>query len=174
MADEAFTIRPATPEDDAAIAELEHASAIHHATIAPDRWRVLPTDAVAESRRFWRAVEPQDEVLVAVVDGRVIGMIDLWLRRPKDPNNARPPHLAVHLGIAIAPEARGQAETIIPVAATVSSPEAKESFRTPSSSETLWLTSSFVVESTRHAAYTFGSFLEATTMVFADSPGGIP
>jgi aminoglycoside 6'-N-acetyltransferase len=102
-----FTIRPATPADDPAMAELEHASAIHHAAIDPDRWRVLPVEAVAESRRYWRAAEPRDEALVAEAGGHVIGMIELWLRRPKDPNNARPPRVEVHLGISVAPEARG-------------------------------------------------------------------
>jgi aminoglycoside 6'-N-acetyltransferase len=108
MAASDLVIRPATPDDDAAIAELEHESAIHHATIAPDRWRVLPVDAIAESRRFWQASDRQDEILVAVADGRVIGMVDLWLRRPRDPNNARPPRIEAHLGISVAPAARGQ------------------------------------------------------------------
>jgi aminoglycoside 6'-N-acetyltransferase len=101
-------IRPATSDDDAAIAELEYESAIHHATIAPDRWRVLPVDAVAASRRFWQATDAQDEILVAVADGRVVGMVDLWLRRPRDPNNARPPRIEAHLGISVASKERGQ------------------------------------------------------------------
>lgn len=108
MGGEGFTIRPATPDDDNAMAELEHASAIHHASIAPTRWRVMPVEAVAESRRFWRASDPRDEALLAVDGERVIGMIELWLRRPRDQNNGRPPHLEVHLGIAVAPEARGR------------------------------------------------------------------
>jgi ribosomal protein S18 acetylase RimI-like enzyme len=108
MPDPGVVIRPATPDDDRAMAQLEHASAIHHATIAPTRWQVLPVEAVAESRRFWRAREPRDEALVAVDGEHVIGMIELWLRRPRDSNNARPPHLEVHLGIAVAPEARGR------------------------------------------------------------------
>jgi aminoglycoside 6'-N-acetyltransferase len=104
----AFSIRPATPDDDLAMAELEQASAVHHATVAPTRWRVLPVDAVAASRRFWHASDPREEALLAVGDGRVIGMIELWLRRPKDRNNARPPHVEVHFGIAVAPDPRGR------------------------------------------------------------------
>jgi aminoglycoside 6'-N-acetyltransferase len=104
---EPFTIRPATPDDDAAMAELEHASAIHHTAIDPERWRVLPVEDVAASRRYWRAAEPRDEALVAVAEGQVIGMIELWLRRPKDHNNARPPRVEVHLGVVVAPAARG-------------------------------------------------------------------
>jgi aminoglycoside 6'-N-acetyltransferase len=103
-----FTIRSATPEDDVALAELEYESAIHHATIDPDRWRVLPVDAVAESRRFWSRSEPRSEALVAEADGAVVGMIELWLRRPRDRNNARPPRIEAHLGISVAPDWRGR------------------------------------------------------------------
>jgi aminoglycoside 6'-N-acetyltransferase len=104
---DAFAIRPATPEDDLAMATLEQASGVHHHSVAPDRWRVLPVEAVAESRRLWAASDPRTEALLAVADGRVLGMIELWLRRPKDRNNARPPHVEVQFGIAVAPEARG-------------------------------------------------------------------
>lgn len=108
MSDPRFTIREATPDDDLAMAELEHESAIHHASVAPTRWRVLPVENVLASRRFWQASEPRDAALLAIADGRAIGMIELWLRRPKDPDNPRPPHVEVHLGISVAPQARGR------------------------------------------------------------------
>lgn len=104
-----FTIRPATPDDDEAMANLEHESAIHHAAIDPQRWRVLPVEAVAESRRYWHRTEPRSEALLAVTaDDRVVGMIELWLRRPRDRKNARPTRVEVHLGISVASAARGQ------------------------------------------------------------------
>lgn len=103
-----LVIRIATPDDDAAMAELEHESAIHHAAIDPARWRVLPIDAVAESRRYWHRTDPRTEALVAEADGRVVGMIELWLRRPKDRKSARTHRLEVHLGISVAPQARGR------------------------------------------------------------------
>lgn len=104
----AFTVRSATPDDNAAMTVLEHQSAIHHATIDPDRWRVPPVDAVAVSRRYWHRSEPRSEALVAVAGGTVVGMIELWLRRPRDRNNARPPRIEAHLGISVAPEWRGR------------------------------------------------------------------
>ena len=106
--DRGFTIRSATPEDDAALAGLEYESAIHHALIDPDRWRVLPVEDVAESRRYWARSEPRSEAFVAVSGERVIGMIELWLRRPRDRKNARPPRIEVHLGISVAPGWRGK------------------------------------------------------------------
>jgi len=39
---------------------------------------------------------------------------------------------------------------------------------------TLWLTSSFVVDSTRQATYRFGSVFAATTMAFAAFSRGMP
>lgn len=103
-----FTIRPATPADDAAMAALEHASAIHHAAIDPDRWHVPPLEDVAAHRRHWLAAKPRDEALVAVADGEVVGMIELWLRRPSGVRgSARTPRVEVDLGVAVAADWRG-------------------------------------------------------------------
>ena len=44
----------------------------------------------------------------------------------------------------------------------------------PSKSRTAWFTSSRVVASTTHAAYCLGSFLDATTIVFAARSAGYP
>ena len=63
---------------------------------------------------------------------------------------------------------------IIPVSSRVCSAEAKEAFRTPSRSHTVWLTSSRQVASTTHAHAIPGSFRAATTIVFADCSGGTP
>lgn len=106
----AFTIRPATEDDAAAEAEIEHASAIHHATVDPDRWRVPALEDVASHRRHWAMARPRDQGLLAVGDdGAVVGMIELWLRRPiAVVGNARIPRLEVNLGIAVAPEWRGR------------------------------------------------------------------
>ena len=56
--------------------------------------------------------------------------------------------------------------TLMPVSPAISSAEANESFATPIRSRTAWFTSSRVVASTTQAAYCFGSFLEATRIVF--------
>lgn len=103
----AFTIRPATPDDDAAETALSHASAAHHAVIDPDRWRAQTLEEVAGSRRHWHGIRPRDEGLLAIAAGRAIGVVDLWLQRPTDPNNARIARVSVDLGISVDPAWRG-------------------------------------------------------------------
>ena len=90
------------------MAGIEAESAAHHASIAPERWRAVSPQAVLASRRFWHARDPRDVSLVAVESGRVIGVVDLWLRRPKDPDNARQPGAEVQLGISVTSAARGR------------------------------------------------------------------
>ena len=104
----AFTIRRARPEDEPALIELQHASAIHHASIDPDRWRRQTPEETARSRALWHGIQPRSEGLVAEADGRVVGMIELWLKRPRDPDGARTPRVKVDLGIAVAPDWRGR------------------------------------------------------------------
>lgn len=103
-----IAIRPATADDAEVMVELQHASAIHHAAIDPTRWRATTMEEEAASRRHWHAVKPRDEALVAVGDGRVIGMIELWLRRPRGPAGARIPRVLVDFGISVAAEWRGR------------------------------------------------------------------
>jgi aminoglycoside 6'-N-acetyltransferase len=105
-----FTIRTATPDDTPAIDALDHQSAIHHASIDPERWQAPSLEDVVVHRRHWGAVRPRDDALVAVDDaGNVIGMIELWLRRPSAvPGSAMIQHVHVSLGIAVDPAWRGR------------------------------------------------------------------
>jgi aminoglycoside 6'-N-acetyltransferase len=106
----AFTIRPATDDDADAMTVLEHASAMHHAAIDPDRWRVPSLDDVAAHRRYWRETRPRDEAFVAIADdGSVVGMVELWLKRPRPIRGvARIPRVEADLGIAVADGWRGR------------------------------------------------------------------
>ncbi len=104
----AFAIRQATAADADAMAELEHASAIHHASIDPDRWQVPSLEATAAARRRWLRETPRSEAFVAEADGRVIGMIELWLKRPRDLQSPRIGRVRVDLGISVAPEWRSR------------------------------------------------------------------
>ena len=104
-----FTVRSATLEDEPAMLEIQQASAVHHATIDPDRWRAPSMEAAARSRRRWHAIGPRSQGIVAVADdGTVVGMIELWLKRPRDPDSARIPRVQADFGIAVAPAWRGR------------------------------------------------------------------
>jgi aminoglycoside 6'-N-acetyltransferase len=104
-----FTTRSATPEDEPAMLEIQHSSAVHHATIDPDRWREPSMEQAARSRARWHSIGPRSEGIVAVAeDGTVVGMIELWLKRPRDPDSARIPRIQADFGIAVAPEWRGR------------------------------------------------------------------
>ena len=103
-----FTIRPATPDDEPAMIEIQHSSGIHHATIDPERWRQQTLEEAATSRRMWHGVSPRDEAFVAEADGRAVGMTELWLKRPRDPQSARKPFIKVDLALAVLPEWRGR------------------------------------------------------------------
>jgi aminoglycoside 6'-N-acetyltransferase len=104
-----IVIRPATPEDEAAMVELEHASAIHHATVDPDRWRVPPLDAIAAYRRKRRMADPDGAAIVAEADGQLVGMVELLPRGfTAEAGAARAPIPSVDIGLSVAPDWRGR------------------------------------------------------------------
>lgn len=104
----AFVIRSATPDDEPAMIEIQHSSAVHHATIDPDRWRMQSLEEGARSRRYWHERQPRSEGLVAVADGEVVGMLELFLKRPHNLTGAQIPRVKADLGIAVAPGWRGR------------------------------------------------------------------
>jgi aminoglycoside 6'-N-acetyltransferase len=102
-----IVIRAATLEDEPAMVELEHASAIHHASVDPRRWRVPPPDAIAAYRRKRRVADPDGGALVAEVDEQVVGMVELLPRGfAAEAGAAREPIPSVDIGLSVAPEWR--------------------------------------------------------------------
>jgi aminoglycoside 6'-N-acetyltransferase len=109
MTEQPFTIRPATPEDEPALVELEHESAIHHATLDPERWRVPAREAVADYRGKRQVADPDGAALVAVAAGRVVGMVELLPRgRVQEAGAARTHAPSVDIGLSVAPDWRGR------------------------------------------------------------------
>ena len=105
----AFQIREATDADAEAMVDLELASAIHHAALDPDRWRVPPREAIAEYRQRRREADPDGDALVAEADGEVVGMVEMLLRGfVGEPGGARLPLPSVDVGLSVAPEWRGR------------------------------------------------------------------
>jgi len=86
------TIRPATAADDAALAELERATRLP--TVSPAEYQPRP---------FFGSTRP-DEVLVADLDGRVVGYVEV---RPPTPLPSNAHVLAVE-GLAVSADVRGQ------------------------------------------------------------------
>jgi aminoglycoside 6'-N-acetyltransferase len=104
-----IVIRPATPDDEPAMVELEHASAIHHASVDPARWRVPPIDAIAAYRRNRRVADPDGGALVAEEDGQIVGMVELLPRGfTAEAGAARLPIPSVDIGLSVAPKWRGR------------------------------------------------------------------
>jgi aminoglycoside 6'-N-acetyltransferase len=102
-------IRPATDEDEDAMVGLELASAMHHAAVDPQRWRVPAREAIADYRRRRREADPDGGALLAEADGTVVGMVEMLPRGLVDePGAARVPIPSVDIGISIAPEWRGR------------------------------------------------------------------
>jgi hypothetical protein len=79
----AVVIRPAASSDRDALVELDLASAAHHAALDPDAYRIPDREAVAAflDRRH---ANPDREVFVAVVDGVVVGTVDVTMVEPPD------------------------------------------------------------------------------------------
>ena len=101
-----ISIRAATPEDAGVLAQLEHESAIHHASLDPVRWRVPPLDAIDAFMR--RRQAEGGEVLVAEADGAVVGMVEVAFEDPGNPGGARVPGRLMDLGITVAEGWRGK------------------------------------------------------------------
>lgn len=104
-----FAIRPATNADSEAMVDLELASAIHHASMDPERWRVPPREAIAEYRQRRREADPDGGAIVAEAEGAVVGMVEMLLRGLVDePGGARVPIPSVDIGLSVAPDWRGR------------------------------------------------------------------
>jgi aminoglycoside 6'-N-acetyltransferase len=104
-----IVIRPATPDDEPAMVALERASAIHHASVDPTRWRVPPNDAIAAYRRKRRTADPDGAAIVAEADGRLVGMVELLPRGfTAEAGAARESIPSVDIGLSVASEWRGR------------------------------------------------------------------
>ena len=100
-------IRPREDADFDALVELDLASARHHATLDPALYQVPCRDDVAAFLRR-RLADSQREVLVADIDGEVVGMVDVTLEEPPDSGSIIRPVPTADLGISVADAWRGR------------------------------------------------------------------
>jgi ribosomal protein S18 acetylase RimI-like enzyme len=101
-------IRAATDDDFEAMVELDQASAEHHAAIDPVAWEVPDRAGSAEFLRRRRAEDPGRETLVATVEGRVVGMVEIAIVTPGLPGGAMRRVPSADVGIAVLPQFRNR------------------------------------------------------------------
>jgi len=94
------------PADREALVDLDLASSAHHAALDPSLYRVPSRDAAAAflDRRL---ADPGREVLVAVVDGRVIGMVDVTIDEAPDDGSVELAVPTADIGISVLEGWRG-------------------------------------------------------------------
>jgi GNAT superfamily N-acetyltransferase len=103
MADAArldIEIRPATDLDFDALVDLDWSSAVHHAAVDPEAYQ-RPDREASMAFLDERLDDPRREVLVAVVDGTVVGMVDVTLVYAPRPGSIHRPIPTADLGISV-------------------------------------------------------------------------
>jgi ribosomal protein S18 acetylase RimI-like enzyme len=100
-------VRRATEDDFDALVGLDQASAIHHAALDPAFYRVPPREAIADFL-LRRLTDPNRQVLVAEVDGQVVGCVDVTLVDDPDLGSIVRPIVSADLGISVEPAWRGR------------------------------------------------------------------
>ena len=103
----AVVIRPAVSSDREALVELDLASAAHHAALDPGAYRIPDRQAVA-SFLDRRHADPDREVFVAVVDGVVVGTVDVTMVEPPDEGSIDRPIPTADIGISVLEGWRGR------------------------------------------------------------------
>lgn len=100
-------IRPATLDDVGALADIYQASAEHHMRLDPSLYATPDYLALKERYRRRLPLPDEEEILVAEVDGEVVGWIELHLR----PATGRPRMMrdvmSVEIDVAVLTEHRG-------------------------------------------------------------------
>jgi ribosomal protein S18 acetylase RimI-like enzyme len=96
-------IRPATLADFEAMIDLDQASAEHHAVIDPRAWEVPDRAGSADFLRRRQAEDPSRQTLVATVEGRVVGMVEIAIVVTGVAGGAMRRIRSADLGIAVLP-----------------------------------------------------------------------
>jgi len=101
------TIRPATPEDVGDLADIYQASAEHHVRLDPSLYST-PDYRALKDRYARRLPLPNDEeILVAVVHGEVVGWVEMQLRQASGRARMIRDSVSVAIDVAVLPQHRG-------------------------------------------------------------------
>ena len=103
----AVDIRKATPADVGSLADIYQASAEHHQRLDPSLYSTPDYLALRERYAKRLPLPGDEEILVAEVDGEVVGWIEMLLRPATGQPRMMRDALSVALDIAVLPEHRG-------------------------------------------------------------------
>lgn len=93
-------VRPATDRDFEALVALDSLSAVHHAVIDPEAYQLPDREASVAFLRQ-RLADPRREVLVAIIEGSVVGMVDVTLVDAPRAGSIHRPIPTADLGISV-------------------------------------------------------------------------
>ena len=100
-------IRQAKPTDVGSLADIYQASAEHHVRLDPSLYSTPDYLALKERYAKRLPLPEEEEILVAEVDGEVVGWIEMLLRPASGQPRMMRDALSVALDIAVLPEHRG-------------------------------------------------------------------
>ena len=106
---EPLEIRPVTPDDLEVLIDIYLDTAIHHAAIDPEVWRVPTRDDVAERLRprvFGRGAT--SEYVAAIVDGELAGSASVHLEDPPSAGNMLRGVPTAEFGVSVLERFRGR------------------------------------------------------------------
>ena len=102
-----MNIRPATPDDVGDLADIYQASAEHHMRLDPSLYSTPDYQALKERYTRRLPLPENEEILVAEMDGEVVGWIDMQLRPATGQPRMMRDAVSVEIDIAVLPQLRG-------------------------------------------------------------------
>ena len=106
---EGLTIRPVTIVDLETLIDIYLDTAVHHAAIDPDGFRVPDRTAVAARlRRRIAGRGPDGEYVAAMLDGRMVGSGTINVEDPPDPGSMMRPIRTAEFGVSVVDGQRGR------------------------------------------------------------------
>ena len=103
----AVKIREATPDDVGDLADIYQASAEHHVRLDPSLYSTPDYLSLKERYRKRLPLPENEQILVAEVDGEVVGWIDMQLRPATGQPRMMRDAVSVEIDIAVLPQHRG-------------------------------------------------------------------
>ncbi len=102
-------IRPVTLDDLEVLIDIYIDTAVHHAAIDPDWYRVPTRDDIAvRLRRRIDSRGPNGEYVAAILDGRMVGSATIYADDPPHPGSMMRPLRTAEFGVSVVDGQRGR------------------------------------------------------------------